>query len=169
MARNDSRSYGRHDELLHTLIEAKDSADDIVSGLLRDERLDAPPARAAKIRLDIVPASRHRDSGTGLTSKVHPPPGACVYRAEQGGNQALLPSRSHRAPPRSSVTAARVTPRGAERWVRGHPWIYRSEVLEGPAAPGVVQVHDPRGRSSAGSLLLAIRNPLRCWSARGAS
>jgi 23S rRNA (cytosine1962-C5)-methyltransferase len=44
------------------------------------------------------------------------------------------------------VTPARVTPRGAERWVRGHPWIYRSEVLEGPAAPGVVQVHDPRGR-----------------------
>jgi 23S rRNA (cytosine1962-C5)-methyltransferase len=44
------------------------------------------------------------------------------------------------------VTAARVTPRGAERWVRGHPWIYRSEVLEGPAAPGVVHVHDPRGR-----------------------
>ena len=44
------------------------------------------------------------------------------------------------------MTAARVTPRGAERWVRGHPWIYRSEVLEGPAAPGVVQVHDPRGR-----------------------
>ena len=44
------------------------------------------------------------------------------------------------------MTAARVTPRGAERWVRGHPWIYRSEVLEGPAAPGVVQVRDPRGR-----------------------
>jgi len=44
------------------------------------------------------------------------------------------------------VTAARVTPRGAERWVRGHPWIYRSEVLEGPAAAGVVRVHDPRGR-----------------------
>ncbi len=44
------------------------------------------------------------------------------------------------------MTAARVTPRGAERWVRGHPWIYRSEVLEGPAEPGVVPVHDPRGR-----------------------
>ncbi len=42
--------------------------------------------------------------------------------------------------------AARVTPRGAERWVRGHPWIYRSEVLEGPDAPGVVPVKDPRGR-----------------------
>jgi 23S rRNA (cytosine1962-C5)-methyltransferase len=44
------------------------------------------------------------------------------------------------------VTAARVTPRGAERWVRGHPWIYRSEVLEGPAEPGLVRVHDPRGK-----------------------
>ena len=44
------------------------------------------------------------------------------------------------------MTPARVTPRGAERWVRGHPWIYRSEVLDGPAEPGVVQVHDPRGR-----------------------
>lgn len=44
------------------------------------------------------------------------------------------------------MTAARVTPRGAERWVRGHPWIYRSEVVAGPDAPGVVDVHDPRGR-----------------------
>jgi 23S rRNA (cytosine1962-C5)-methyltransferase len=44
------------------------------------------------------------------------------------------------------VTGARVTPRGAERWVRGHPWIYRSEVVEGPAEPGVVRVHDARGR-----------------------
>jgi 23S rRNA (cytosine1962-C5)-methyltransferase len=44
------------------------------------------------------------------------------------------------------VTAARVTPRGAERWVRGHPWIFRSEVLEAPDAPGLVEVHDVRGR-----------------------
>ena len=36
--------------------------------------------------------------------------------------------------------------RGAERWVRGHPWIYRSDVEEGPADPGIVAVHDPRGR-----------------------
>ena len=42
--------------------------------------------------------------------------------------------------------AVRVTPRGAERWVRGHPWIYRSEVLDGPDVPGVVPVQDPRGR-----------------------
>ena len=44
------------------------------------------------------------------------------------------------------MTTARVTPRGAERWVRGHPWIYRSEVLAGPAAPGLVEVSDARGR-----------------------
>ena len=41
---------------------------------------------------------------------------------------------------------ARVTSRGAERWVRGHPWIYRTEVLEGPEAPGLVAVKDHRGR-----------------------
>ncbi len=44
------------------------------------------------------------------------------------------------------MTVARVTPRGAERWVRGHPWIYRSEVLEAPAQPGLVRVLDPRAR-----------------------
>lgn len=41
---------------------------------------------------------------------------------------------------------ARVTSRGAERWVRGHPWIYRTEVLEGPESPGLVAVKDHRGR-----------------------
>lgn len=41
---------------------------------------------------------------------------------------------------------ARVTARGAQRWVRGHPWIYRSEVLDGPDGPGLVQVRGPRGR-----------------------
>jgi len=44
------------------------------------------------------------------------------------------------------VTAARVTARGAERWVRGHPWIYRSDVEDAPATPGLVRVQDPRGR-----------------------
>jgi 23S rRNA (cytosine1962-C5)-methyltransferase len=44
------------------------------------------------------------------------------------------------------VTAARVTARGAERWVRGHPWIYRSDVADAPATAGLVRVHDPRGR-----------------------
>jgi 23S rRNA (cytosine1962-C5)-methyltransferase len=44
------------------------------------------------------------------------------------------------------VTAVRVTPRGAERWVRGHPWIYRSEVLDRPETAGLVAVKDSRGR-----------------------
>jgi len=44
------------------------------------------------------------------------------------------------------VTLARVTPRGAERWVRGHPWIFRSEVLDGPKEAGLVPVQDQRGR-----------------------
>jgi 23S rRNA (cytosine1962-C5)-methyltransferase len=58
------------------------------------------------------------------------------------------------------VTPARVTPRGAERWVRGHPWIYRSEVLEGPAEPGVVLVQDPRGRF-IGQALYSPRSEIR--------
>ncbi len=40
----------------------------------------------------------------------------------------------------------RVTARGAARWVRGHPWIYRSDVPDQAPAPGVVPVHDPSGR-----------------------
>jgi 23S rRNA (cytosine1962-C5)-methyltransferase len=44
------------------------------------------------------------------------------------------------------VTAVRVTSRGAERWVRGHPWIFRSEVLDQPADAGLVAVRDPHGR-----------------------
>jgi 23S rRNA (cytosine1962-C5)-methyltransferase len=44
------------------------------------------------------------------------------------------------------VNEVRVTARGAERWVRGHPWIYRSEVEDQPAEPGLVAVLDPRGR-----------------------
>jgi 23S rRNA (cytosine1962-C5)-methyltransferase len=38
-----------------------------------------------------------------------------------------------------------VTRRGANRWRRGHPWIYRSDVVDGPRTPGVVAVADPRG------------------------
>ena len=44
------------------------------------------------------------------------------------------------------MTPVRVTARGAERWVRGHPWIYRSEVVDESAPAGLVPVHDPRGR-----------------------
>ena len=44
------------------------------------------------------------------------------------------------------MNRVRVTSRGAERWIRGHPWIYRSEVLKAPDSAGLVQVEDPRGR-----------------------
>ena len=40
----------------------------------------------------------------------------------------------------------RVTARGAERWVRGHPWIYRSDVRDEVSDAGLVRVLDPRGR-----------------------
>ncbi len=58
------------------------------------------------------------------------------------------------------MTAVRVTPRGAERWVRGHPWIYRSEVVDGPEGPGLVQVRDPRGRF-IGQALYSPRSEIR--------
>ena len=44
------------------------------------------------------------------------------------------------------MTPVRVTARGAERWVRGHPWIYRSDVQDERAPAGLVPVQDPRGR-----------------------
>ena len=35
----------------------------------------------------------------------------------------------------------KVTARGAERWKQGHPWIYRSDVVEEPdKSPGIVPV-----------------------------
>ncbi len=55
---------------------------------------------------------------------------------------------------------ARVTPRGAERWVRGHPWIYRSDVVEAPDGPGLVQVHDVRGKF-IGQALHSPRSEIR--------
>ncbi|MBA3259466.1 MAG: class I SAM-dependent rRNA methyltransferase [Gemmatimonadales bacterium] len=58
------------------------------------------------------------------------------------------------------MSVARVTPRGAERWVRGHPWIYRSEVVEAPSEPGLVRVHDSRGRF-IGQALYSPRSEIR--------
>ena len=42
---------------------------------------------------------------------------------------------------------ARISPKGARRLAGGHPWVYRSDVVERPAAPaGAVQVQDHRGK-----------------------
>jgi 23S rRNA (cytosine1962-C5)-methyltransferase len=47
----------------------------------------------------------------------------------------------------SETGRAVVTGRGAGRWQRGHPWIYRSDVAERPEVEaGVVRVEDPGGR-----------------------
>lgn len=43
--------------------------------------------------------------------------------------------------------SATVSQRGALRWSRGHPWIFKSDVRKRPSAPaGVVRVRDDRGR-----------------------
>ncbi|MFN2567407.1 MAG: class I SAM-dependent rRNA methyltransferase [Gemmatimonadaceae bacterium] len=40
-----------------------------------------------------------------------------------------------------------VTAKGVDRWLGGHPWIYRSDVSRRPTAEaGAVRVNDPRGR-----------------------
>jgi 23S rRNA (cytosine1962-C5)-methyltransferase len=58
------------------------------------------------------------------------------------------------------VTIIRVTARGAERWVRGHPWIYRSDVQDEPSSAGLVGVQDPRGRF-IGQALYSPRSEIR--------
>jgi 23S rRNA (cytosine1962-C5)-methyltransferase len=55
---------------------------------------------------------------------------------------------------------ASVSSRGAERWVRGHPWIYRSDVIEAPDAPGLVPVLDARGKF-LGQALHSPRSEIR--------
>ena len=45
------------------------------------------------------------------------------------------------------MTVARVSTKGARRWQAGHPWIYRSDVVERPLMDaGAVLVHDSRGK-----------------------
>src|SRR5215212_3726582 len=46
------------------------------------------------------------------------------------------------------MTVARVNAKGARRWLAGHPWIYRTDVMERPMMEaGAVLVHDQRGRT----------------------
>jgi 23S rRNA (cytosine1962-C5)-methyltransferase len=45
------------------------------------------------------------------------------------------------------MTVARVSAKGARRWLGGHPWIYRTDVTERPMVDaGAVLVHDQRGK-----------------------
>ena len=57
---------------------------------------------------------------------------------------------------RADATDAVVSPKGARRWQQGHPWIFRSDVLERPTGPaGAVRVRDTRGKA----LGLALWSP----------
>lgn len=60
----------------------------------------------------------------------------------------------------ATLATVRVTARGAERWVRGHPWIYRSELLDQPLGPGLVRVVGPRGKF-AGQALYSPHSEIR--------
>ena len=53
-----------------------------------------------------------------------------------------------------------VTRRGADRWVRGHPWIYASDVSSAPDTPGLTRVEDPRGKF-IGQALCSPRSEIR--------
>ena len=45
------------------------------------------------------------------------------------------------------MLTAIVSAKGARRWDAGHPWIYRSDVVERPAVDaGAVRVDDQRGK-----------------------
>lgn len=49
-------------------------------------------------------------------------------------------------PAASGRATVQVTHRGVNRWRRGHPWIYRSDVVDsGPLLPQLVGVADPAG------------------------
>jgi 23S rRNA (cytosine1962-C5)-methyltransferase len=58
------------------------------------------------------------------------------------------------------TTSVRVSARGAARWQQGHPWIYRSDVVDGPAAAGLVTVVDERNRP-LGQALYSPRSEIR--------
>jgi 23S rRNA (cytosine1962-C5)-methyltransferase len=58
------------------------------------------------------------------------------------------------------LPTARVSDKGAARWTQGHPWIYRSDVLEAPDVPGLAAVHDRRGKF-LGTALVSPRSEIR--------
>lgn len=58
------------------------------------------------------------------------------------------------------MSAVRVSDRGAARWTRGHPWIFRSDVISPTVEAGIVAVEDPRGRF-IGQALCSPRSEIR--------
>ncbi|HEU4801518.1 MAG TPA: class I SAM-dependent rRNA methyltransferase [Gemmatimonadales bacterium] len=60
----------------------------------------------------------------------------------------------------AATDGATVNARGAARWTRGHPWIFRSDVISAPDQPGLVRVIDDRGRF-LGQALHSPRSEIR--------
>jgi 23S rRNA (cytosine1962-C5)-methyltransferase len=58
------------------------------------------------------------------------------------------------------IPTARVSPRGANRWSAGHPWIYRSDVVGGPESAGLCRVVDRKGKF-LGIALYSPRSEIR--------
>lgn len=58
------------------------------------------------------------------------------------------------------LPTARVSDKGAARWARGHPWIFRSDVLDAPDTPGLTAVRDRRGKL-LGTALCSPRSEIR--------
>jgi 23S rRNA (cytosine1962-C5)-methyltransferase len=59
-----------------------------------------------------------------------------------------------------SLPSARVSDKGAARWTRGHPWIYRSDVTAEPELAGCCRVLDRRGKF-LGTALYSPRSEIR--------
>jgi 23S rRNA (cytosine1962-C5)-methyltransferase len=57
-------------------------------------------------------------------------------------------------------TAIKVSNRGAARWIRGHPWIFRSDVVSPTPSAGLAPVEDPGGRF-LGQALCSPRSEIR--------
>jgi 23S rRNA (cytosine1962-C5)-methyltransferase len=60
----------------------------------------------------------------------------------------------------TALPAARVTAKGADRWTRGHPWIYRTDVTDTPDTAGPCRVTDRRGKF-LGVALYSPRSEIR--------
>ena len=129
-------------------------------------RLSRP--RGGGVRLEHRGAApRHRDPGARLAAPLHPAAGARLHHAAAAAEIKHCYLRgSHRPPARPGVTAVRVTARGAERWVRGHPWIYRSDVEHAPAASPASCRSTTRAAASSGrrSSRRPRRSACACWS-----
>ena len=60
----------------------------------------------------------------------------------------------------AGLPLATVSRKGAARWMRGHPWIYASDVTLAPEEPGLVQVRNELGKF-LGQALCSPRSEIR--------